>query len=253
MSVAIKLPHVKQDARLSFRYSDELIHFERLDRIEGINRVLIKVLPDCRVQAHCPIDAADTEVIHAVKKRARWIYQQLRDFREQQKYASPRQYISGESHFYLGKQYLLKVHVTPDTPETTKLSRGKLDAFVKRKSPERVQELLSDWYKHRAKDVFAKRLDAVLEQALWVKERPPLRILTMKTQWGSCSPAGRLTLNPHLVKAPRECIDYVILHELCHIAEHNHSERFYRLMTQVMPDWEKVKRKLDGMALFYLS
>ena len=253
MSVAINLPKVKQDSRLSFRYSDEIIHFDRLDRTEGINRVLIKVLPDCRVQAHCPQDAANSEVINAVKKRARWIYQQLRDFREQQKYASPRQYISGESHFYLGKQYLLKVHVTPDTPEITKLSRGKLDVFVKEKSPVRVQELLSDWYKQRAKEVFAKRLDAVLEQALWVKERPPLRILTMKTQWGSCSPAGRLTLNPHLVKAPRECIDYVILHELCHIAEHNHSKKFYRLMQRVMPTWERVKHRLDGLAPTFLE
>lgn len=252
MSVAIELPQVKQDAHLSFRYSDEFIHFERLDRTEGINRVLIKVLPDCRVQAHCPTGTADTEVIHAVKKRARWIYQQLRDFRERQKYTSPRQYISGESHFYLGKQYLLKVHVTPDTPESTKLSRGKLDVFVKEKSPVRVQELLSDWYKHRAKDVFAKRLDAVLEQALWVKERPPLRILTMKTQWGSCSPAGRLTLNPYLVKASRECIDYVILHELCHIAEHNHSKKFYRLMQRVMPGWEIIKIKLDNLAFIFL-
>src|SRR5690606_33372808 len=77
--------------------------------------------------------------------------------------------------------------------------------------------------------------------------RPPMRILTMQTQWGSCSPNGRITLNPHLVKAPRECIDYVILHELCHIAEHNHSERFYRLMNQVMPKWEKTKERLDGM------
>ncbi|MDY0207556.1 MAG: DUF45 domain-containing protein, partial [Pseudomonas sp.] len=112
----------------------------------------------------------------------------------------------------------------------------------------KAQELLSNWYKGRAKDVFVKRLDVMLEQALWVTERPPIRILTMQTQWGSCSPSGRLTLNPHLVKAPRECIDYVILHELCHIAEHNHSERFYRLMNQVMPQWEKTKKKLDGMA-----
>lgn len=253
MSVAIKLPQVKQAARLSFRYSDELIHFERLDRAEGINRVLIKVLPDCRVQAHCPTGAADAEVIYVVKKRARWIYQQLRDFREQQKYISPRQYISGESHFYLGNQYLLKVHVTPDTPETTKLSRGKLDVFVKEKSPTCVQELLSAWYKQRAKEVFAKRLDVVIEQTLWVKERPPLRILTMKTQWGSCSPAGRLTLNPHLVKASRECIDYVILHELCHIAEHNHSKNFYRLMQQVIPKWEEIKWRLDKMAPFILN
>ncbi|WON77786.1 M48 family metallopeptidase [Serratia sp. UGAL515B_01] len=70
------------------------------------------------------------------------------------------------------------------------------------------------WDKARAKEVFAKRLDAMLEQALWVKERPPLRILTMQIQWGSCSTNSRITLNLRLVKAPRECIDYVILHEL---------------------------------------
>ena len=75
----------------------------------------------------------------------------------------------------------------------------------------------------------------------------------MKTQWGSCSPSGALTLNPHLIKSPRECIDYVIFHELCHLAEHNHSDRFWRLLTQVMPNWEKVKTQLDGMAELYLS
>ena len=108
--------------------------------------------------------------------------------------------------------------------------------------------LLTDWYKSRAKEVFARRLDVLLEQALWVQERPPIRILTMQTQWGSCSPNGRITLNPHLVKAPRDCIDYVILHELCHIAEHNHSDRFYRLLSQTMPNWEITKERLDGLA-----
>ena len=75
----------------------------------------------------------------------------------------------------------------------------------------------------------------------------------MKTQWGSCSPGGRLTLNPYLVKAPRECIDYVILHELCHIAEHNHSDKFYRLMKRVMPKWEAVKDRLDKNASIYIT
>ncbi|WP_430746834.1 M48 metallopeptidase family protein [Azotobacter chroococcum] len=93
----------------------------------------------------------------------------------------------------------------------------------------------------------------MLAQALWVTAAPPLRIQSMQTQWGSCSPNGRITLNPHLVKAPRDCIDYVILHELCHIAEHNHSERFYRLMQQVMPQWETVKARLDGMAAALLN
>lgn len=113
--------------------------------------------------------------------------------------------------------------------------------------------MLDEWYKARAKETFDKRLTAMLEQALWISECPSIRVLTMKTQWGSCSPKGLITLNPHLVKAPRECIDYVILHELCHIAEHNHSERFYRLMGQVIPNWEKTKEKLDGMAFEILS
>jgi predicted metal-dependent hydrolase len=75
----------------------------------------------------------------------------------------------------------------------------------------------------------------------------------MQTQWGSCSPNELLTINPHLVKAPRECIDYVILHELCHLIEHNHSDKFYRLMNQVMPTWERVKKQLDDRANVLLT
>lgn len=209
---------------------------------------MIKVHPDCRVIASAPEDADNEAVLSAVKKRGRWIYEQLRDFRKQLEFTTPRQYISGESHYYLGKQYLLKVIEAPEQVQGVKLLRGKLEVSVRIKSADKVRALLTDWYKARAKDTFGKRVDAMLEQALWVDRRPPLRILTMQTQWGSCSPNGRITLNPHLVKAPRECIDYVILHELCHIAEHNHSERFYRLMNQVMPGWEKTKERLDGLA-----
>ena len=70
----------------------------------------------------------------------------------------------------------------------------------------------------------------------------------MKKQWGSCSPQGVITLNPHLVKAPRDCVDYVLVHELCHLVEHNHSVEFYRLLGGQIPGWESVKAKLDGMA-----
>lgn len=233
---------------LSFRYGDETIAFECVQRPQATGKVLIKIHPDCRIIVSAPVDASNDAVLTAVKKRGRWIYQKLRDFRKQLEYTTPRQYISGESHYYLGKQYLLKVIEAPEQIQGVKLLRGKLEVSVRRKSTDKVRELLTDWYKARAREVFSKRLDVMLEQALWVTDRPPLRILTMQTQWGSCSPNGRLTLNPFLVKAPRECIDYVILHELCHIAEHNHSDRFYRLMNQVMPKWEKTKQRLDAMA-----
>ncbi len=249
MNVPIEL----NSQTLSFRYGDEQIVFERVKRPQAAGKVLIKVHPDCRVIVSAPESADNEEVLSAVKKRGRWIYEQLRDFRKQLEFTTPRQYISGESYYYLGKQYLLKVIEAPDQVQSVKLLRGKLEVLVKIKNAEKVKELLTAWYKARAKETFAKRLDAMLEQTLWVNERPPLRILTMQTQWGSCSPNGRITLNPHLVKAPRECIDYVVLHELCHIAEHNHSERFYRLMSQVLPHWEKTKERLDGMANIILS
>lgn len=249
MNVPIKI----QGQPTSFRYGDEQIAFERVPRPQASSKVLIKVHPDCRVIVSAPEGATNDAVLSAVKKRGRWIYKQLRDFRKQLEYTTPRQYISGESHYYLGKQYLLKVIEAPDQVQGVKLLRGKLEVSVRRKSADKAKELLTEWYKARAKETFAKRLNAMLEQTLWVTARPSLRILTMQTQWGSCSPNGRITLNPHLVKAPRGCIDYVILHELCHIAEHNHSERFYRLMNQVMPQWEKTKERLDGMANYLIE
>ena len=243
-----KSAHQHPTTRLKFHYGDEVIEFERVAKQGNSSKVLIKVHPDCRVVVSAPNSATNSEVIAATQKRSHWIAQQLRAFREQSAHINPRQYISGESHYYLGKQYQLKVIEDSRLPQGVKLLRGKIEVNVRNKSAQKVQQLLNEWYRQRAKIVFAKRLDIVLEQALWVQQRPDFRILSMQTQWGSCSPHGRLTLNPYLVKAPTECIDYVILHELCHIAEHNHSERFYQLLGQVMPNWQTIKNQLDNMA-----
>jgi len=226
-------------------YGKHLIKFRREPRSSKSRRVLIKVTPDGQVVAKVDPDVDDFSVVEAVTRRASWVWKQLEYFKNQASLMIPRKYISGESHYYLGKQYLLKVIQTTDEKQGVKLLRGKLEVKLREKSPEKVKQLLNAWYKNRAKDVLAKRLDVLLDQAIWVKHQPNIRILTMKTQWGSCSPKGNLTLNPSLVRAPRECIDYVILHELCHIAEHNHSERFYRLQNQVMPNWQKYKTLLD--------
>lgn len=249
----MNVPIKPKGQTLAFNYGDERIEFERVRRVQATGKVLIKVHPDCRIVVSAPEEAANDAVIAAVMKRGRWIYQQLRDFRAQTEHVVPRQYISGESHYYLGKQYVLKVIEAPDQVQGVKLLRGHLQVTVRRKSKDAAKALLSDWYKSRAKDVFARRLEAMLEHTLWITERPPIRVLSMQTQWGSCSPKGRITLNPQLVKAPRACIDYVILHELCHIAEHNHSERFYRLMGQVMPGWELTKVRLDALAVLINS
>ncbi|MFU8839019.1 MAG: M48 family metallopeptidase [Thiohalomonadaceae bacterium] len=230
------------------QYGGQVIDVERRPRAGNAAKVLIKVHPDLRVVAHAPDGESDEAIQKALNKRARWIWQQINTFTEQQRYVTPRKYVSGESHYYLGKQHLLKVIVEPSAKQQVKLLRGRLEVSVRQRSADKVRALLHDWYRERAREVFQRRLEALLPQTLWVKKTPHIRLLAMKTQWGSCSPGGTLTMNPHLVKAPRECIDYVLLHELCHLAEHNHSERFYRMMGRVMPRWEKVKERLDSMA-----
>ena len=117
----------------------------------------------------------------------------------------------------------------------------------------KVKALLEKWYQEKANLIFAERLDLVLPKASWVMGTPSFRLIAMKKQWGSCSSKGNLIINPHLIRAPKECIDYVILHELCHLKEHNHSERFWRLLTQVMPNYKDLKAKLNSMAELYLN
>jgi hypothetical protein len=96
--------------------------------------------------------------------------------------------------------------------------------------------------------VFQRRLDLMVESLPWTTTAPTWRMVEMQTQWGSCSPEGAILLNPHLIKAPICAIDYVLLHELCHLVEHNHSPRFYGLLDRFMPDWRSVKERLDGQA-----
>jgi hypothetical protein len=97
-------------------------------------------------------------------------------------------------------------------------------------------------------------LREIAGRVTWLKDVPPLRLLKMRKQRGSCSPGGVVFLNTHLVKAPRECVDYIVItHELCHLREHNHSRHYYRLLREIMPGWEPVKAKLDGMAELLLN
>jgi predicted metal-dependent hydrolase len=82
---------------------------------------------------------------------------------------------------------------------------------------------------------------------------PPMRLLEMQKQWGSCSPSGQVILNPHLVKAPRECIEYVIVHELAHLKHHDHGAEFWKLIDTYVPGWQTAKKTLDAMSELLLT
>lgn len=238
---------VSSDKSLTLYYGSESLVFSYQ---YGLNtkKLQIYVYPDSQIRLIVPEQVSEPEIVDAVHKRRRWIVKQLAYFRAQQKYITPRQYVSGESHYYLGRQYVLKVIETSQSLQEVKFFRGKLEVYIVEKTAENVKKHLEKWYRTKAKMIFQQRLMVLLEQASWMQHCPEIKLVNMKKQWGNCSVKGYLTLNPMLVKAPQECIDYVILHELCHFAEHNHSPKFYRLLTQVMPDWKKRKTRLDGLA-----
>lgn len=241
-------------------YGDEIIYYSRTYHSSGNSKLIIKVHDDGCVVAHAPLPTSDETVQASMNARARWIWKQL-EKTNHLRMVTPRQYISGETQFYLGRRYMLKVISDPTQISQVKLKQGKLNVTLgqgstelsERKRTSLVKSLLEQWYFHKAKRVFHERLNAMLPMATWEKGLPSFRLMAMKKQWGSCSPKGNLMLNPHLIKAPKECIDYVILHELCHIAEHNHGDKFWRLLGQVMPQWKEVKIKLDDMAELYLN
>lgn len=243
------MPFPERGSQHSIAYGDEVIAFTlRRQSSRTLTRVAIHVEPSARVLVDAPDFAPLADIMVAVKKRARWISQHVSAAKARMVHILPREYVSGESLHYLGRRYRLKVIVSAEVSLEVRM-RG---AFITVTSPDHdpttIKSALDAWYRNRARDLFADRLEAVAIPLRWVKQLPATRLQFMTVQWGSCSPSGRITLNPLLVKAPRECIDYVLLHELCHLLHHNHSPKFYRTLDRQMPNWRMVKEKLDNMA-----
>lgn len=238
----------------SVQYGEHVLRYEvRIQKGRSSQRVTIHVEPDGRVSVDAPEAASEKEVNQAVRVRARWIFAHVTAAKDRLRHVLPREYISGESLMYLGRRYRLKVTLVVGAPVTARMRGAFIEVIVPESEPELVRSGLQEWFQQRARVVLTERVELMATSLRWVAGKPSLRFLTMRRQWGSCSPAGLLTLNPQLVKAPRECIDYVVLHELCHLKEHNHSPRFYSLLQKHMPDWNAIKLRLDTLADLLLN
>jgi predicted metal-dependent hydrolase len=204
----------------------------------------ISVHPDLSVLVKAPENSELEEINQRVYHRANWILKQQREFEIFLPDVPPRKYISGESHRFLGRQYRLKV-IKSDTEEI-KLSRQLLEVHTREIKPDHVRELVVTWYREQANKIFQERLAASYPRLS--RENlpyPKLSIRKMQSSWGSCSVKGAISLNIKLIQVPVEFIDYVIVHELCHLKYLHHEPEFYKLLSRMMPDWERKKEKLD--------
>lgn len=214
---------------------------ERLPR----KTLSITVHPDQSVLVRAPVTAEESAIEALLRRRALWVLRQQRFFAQFQPRATPRQYIGGETHLYLGRKYRLRIRESET--ETIELRSGYLWAHTKTpQNPDRIKALLDGWYVERAHVIFAERLRRCRRRYPFASlPAPLLRLRRMRRRWGSCSKSGVLTLNTDLIRASRGCTDYVIFHELCHLMEHNHSPAFYELLTTVLPDWQERKLLLE--------
>ena len=230
----------------SLTYGRDTIRYE-VRFVESRSTLSIEVHPDSRVLVCAPMGCPQAVIAERVRKRARWISRQLAEFEGYRPRTPARQYISGESHLYLGRQYRLKL--LAGDKAGVKCARGQLLVSLPGEpDPERVKAVLHRWYLDRARTVFSDVLDGSLRHFKGA-ERPRLIVRAMQSRWGSLSRAGTMTLNVNLVRAPRPCIEYVVTHELCHVKHRDHDAHFFKLLGQVMPDWHQRKRRLETALL----
>lgn len=225
-------------------FGNSSIHYslQRADRAT----LAINVEPSGEVNVVAPLDASLEHVVDKVRSRGRWILQQQGYFRQFMPRTPPRRYVPGESHLYMGRQYRLRIE--PGEVASVRAVRGFfLVAGVDFYDAQAIKDLLDTWYLAHAQVQFSKRLEQCRARFPAQGDFTPssMKIQAMKQRWGSMSPGGRLLLHPSLIRAPVEGIDYVITHELCHMAVPHHGKDFYQLLTSVMPDWEQRKIRLE--------
>jgi predicted metal-dependent hydrolase len=212
-------------------------------------RLRVVVSPELAVDVFAPKKSDDEQVRVAVQKKAPWIAKTLDKVEAYHPLPTPKRYVSGETFVYLGRQYRLKVENGLSGP--AKLLGRFLWVGVKDKNDTTgIRKSVEQWYRKRAREILGRYVDKchITASRHGVPE-PLLVIRTMRRRWGSCSLSGRITLNVNLVQVPVHCIEYVIMHELCHLKHHNHSKAFYSLLTRCQPDWRKRKETLDKFRL----
>ncbi len=209
----------------------------------------ISVHPNLEVTVNAPTNCSLDDVLFRVKKRAPWIIKQTNYFERFQPLLTERKYVSGETHYYLGRQYRLKV-VKGDKNDVKLIGKYFYIYTNDRNNKKRIKKLLNKWYVQHAEEIFNKRFEICYGCVKRFHiQRPQLRLHKMIKRWGSCTNAKTILINTELVKTPLYCIDYVIIHELCHLKIRKHDNNFYKLLSKCMPDWKKRKESIESKSM----
>jgi predicted metal-dependent hydrolase len=204
----------------------------------------ISVLPDSTVIVRVPYRTSDKTISRIVHEKASWIIRHRDIYRAQDNSSLNRTYANGDAHLFRGKEFFLKIEKSGKSyirfiDGIIEMGLGKPEDY------EAVKKLLYKGYIAEAKSLFPGLLNMVLQKFDDQNFKPSgLIIRSMKRRWGSCSFRGIITLSTELIKLPDIYIEYVIIHELCHLKHHNHGAKYYELLTELYPEWKSVRKEL---------
>lgn len=220
--------------------------------LKDIKNIHLSVYPPAgKVRIAAPL-RFDLETIrmYAISKLG-WIRKQQEKIRSQQREAQ-REYISRESHYYLGKRYLLKV-VPTDARQYAEIKHNHILLHIRPgTTAEQKQTILQEWYRERLKEIVPKYI-AKWEETMQVKVAG-FGIKKMKTKWGTCNREdSRIWINLELAKKPLECLEYIVVHEMVHLLERNHNNNFVAHMDKFLPRWKHIKEELNRLPVSHVD
>lgn len=206
------------------------------------------------VKVHAPFCVSEKQVCEVVRKKADWIIKKVNEVKERNSNLVCRQFVSGEKFLYLGKEYTLAI-VEKDLSKSEVFIQGDTLAvyipwgLYAESMRQAIEAALIKWYRQRFAEIAKERID---KYSLQLKVAPcKVMIKNQKTRWGSCSKKRNVNLNWRLIMAPVDIIDYVIVHELCHLKVMNHSKHFWNLVASVLPNCHESRKwlKVNGNRL----
>lgn len=215
----------------------------QLEREERRSFSLV-VYPNLSIILKAPVEANDLEIENFLVRKWNWLEKNLMELKKYQKKFFKRQYITGETYYYLDKTYMLYVEHSEN--DRVRMTPGKITIYTIKKVDDSChnKKLLDNWLAFASHRVFKEEYGKIIRD-FKLKKYPTFSEREMTKRWGSYQKSGNILINPKLIQAPRSAIRYVFLHELCHIDNPNHDRKFYSKLTLMMPEWKEVKEKLE--------
>ncbi|MEG1254831.1 SprT family zinc-dependent metalloprotease [Clostridium sp.] len=215
--------------------------------VEYRNRktISISVEPPSSITVVVPLNTPENQIKEIVKSKGAWIVQKLYSFKNMEHRKIEREFVNGESFMYLGRNYSLQIHVdSSQQVSSVKLFRGKFHVTVNEKNDSLIREAMELWYREKTEEQGRKRIKYY--QSFFKKKPVDIKIKEQKKRWGSCTANDELLFNWRCSMAKANALDYIIVHEMCHMYHKNHSQEYWDLLASIMPDYEVRKNWLKN-------